>query len=93
MYIWNEFSVLELANESNGWFRFVINDRLATMYSSGSPEISPNPAEGGSEFCRKVQKACARVQLTTRPAAILMSPGEMELKISNWCLQSRKVGH
>ena len=90
VYIWNEFSVLELANESNGWFRFIINDRLATMYSSGSPEISPNPSEGGREFCRKVQKACARVHLVMPPRGILPSPGETELKISNWCLQSKK---
>ena len=90
VYIWNEYSVLELANESNGWFRFVINDRMATMYSSGSPEINPNPAEGGHEFCRKVQKACARVHLGAPPPAILTSPGEIQLKISNWCLQSKK---
>ena len=90
IYIWNEFSALELANESNGWFRFVINDRLATMYSSGSPEISPNPSDGGSEFCRKVQKACVRAHLAAPPAAILSSPGETKLRISNWCLQSKK---
>jgi len=81
---------MELANESNGWFRFVINDRLATMYSSGSPEINPNPAEGGSEFCRKVQKACSRVHQEASPPVILSSPGDAQLKISNWCLQSKK---
>lgn len=90
VYVWNEFSVLELANESNGWFRFVINDRLATMYSSGSPEINPNPSEGGKEFCHKMQKAFGRMQSTTPPAAILSSPGETQLKTSNWCLQSKK---
>ena len=90
LYIWNEFSALELANESNGWFRFVINDRLATMYSSGSPEINPNPSEGGSEFCHKVLRACCRVQSAIPPPAILSSPGEAHLKISNWSLQSKK---
>ena len=60
------------------------------MYSSGSPEISPNPSESGREFCRKVQKACARVHQVTPPRAILTSPGEIELKVSNWCLQSKK---
>jgi len=29
---------LELSNGSNGWFRFILDGKLATMYSSGSPE-------------------------------------------------------
>lgn len=38
LYAWNDYVVLELSNGSNGWFRFMINDKLSTMYSSGSPE-------------------------------------------------------
>ncbi|ODM98949.1 E3 ubiquitin-protein ligase HECTD1 [Orchesella cincta] len=38
LYIWNESAALELSNGSNGWFRFVLDGKLATMYSSGSPE-------------------------------------------------------
>lgn len=26
------------SNASNGWFRFILDGKLATMYSSGSPE-------------------------------------------------------
>ena len=29
---------MELSNGSNGWFRFILDGKLATMYSSGSPE-------------------------------------------------------
>lgn len=42
LYAWNDYVVLELSNGSNGWFRFMINDKLSTMYSSGSPEGQPD---------------------------------------------------
>lgn len=38
LYIWSEAAALELSNGSNGWFRFVVDGKLSTMYSSGSPE-------------------------------------------------------
>ena len=38
LYLWNESCALELSNGSNGWFRFILDGKLATMYSSGSPE-------------------------------------------------------
>lgn len=38
LYIWSDAAALELSNGSNGWFRFILDGKLATMYSSGSPE-------------------------------------------------------
>lgn len=38
LYVWSDSAALELSNGSNGWFRFIIDGKLATMYSSGSPE-------------------------------------------------------
>ena len=38
LYLWTESCALELSNGSNGWFRFILDGKLATMYSSGSPE-------------------------------------------------------
>lgn len=46
LYLWNESCALELSNGSNGWFRFILDGKLATMYSSGSPE-------GGSDSSGK----------------------------------------
>lgn len=40
LYVWNEFSALKLSKSSNGWFIFLMDNKLATMYSSGSPEAS-----------------------------------------------------
>jgi len=45
LYAWNDYVVLELSNGSNGWFRFMINDKLSTMYSSGSPEGQPDTSK------------------------------------------------
>lgn len=42
VYLWNEFCSLELSNVSNGWFRFLLDNKLATMYSSGSTEGGPD---------------------------------------------------
>jgi E3 ubiquitin-protein ligase HECTD1 len=38
LYLWCDVAALELSNGSNGWFRFILDGKLATMYSSGSPE-------------------------------------------------------
>lgn len=38
VYVWCWAAALELSNGSNGWFRFILDGKLATMYSSGSPE-------------------------------------------------------
>ncbi|CAL7934251.1 unnamed protein product [Xylocopa violacea] len=38
LYVWSDAIALELSNGSNGWFRFILDGKLATMYSSGSPE-------------------------------------------------------
>lgn len=38
LYAWSDSAALELSNGSNGWFRFILDGKLATMYSSGSPE-------------------------------------------------------
>lgn len=51
LYMWNEFSSLELSNVSNGWFRFLIDNKLATMYSSGSTEGGPDSFGKNSVYC------------------------------------------
>lgn len=33
LYVWSESAALELSNGSNGWFRFILDGKLATMYS------------------------------------------------------------
>lgn len=47
LYVWSDAAALELSNGSNGWFRFILDGKLATMYSSGSPE-------GGTDTTGKI---------------------------------------
>lgn len=49
LYVWSDAAALELSNGSNGWFRFILDGKLATMYSSGSPE-------GGTDSSGKCYK-------------------------------------
>jgi E3 ubiquitin-protein ligase HECTD1 len=49
LYIWSDSAALELSNGSNGWFRFILDGKLATMYSSGSPE-NGNDSSGMSNY-------------------------------------------
>ena len=50
LYLWNGFCAIELSTISNGWFRFLIDNKLATMYSSGSTE---GGAGSFGEFSKK----------------------------------------
>lgn len=49
LYVWSDSAALELSNGSNGWFRFILDGKLATMYSSGSPENGNDSM--GKHFC------------------------------------------
>lgn len=50
LYLWSDSAALELSNGSNGWFRFILDGKLATMYSSGSPEGGTDSSENRGEF-------------------------------------------
>lgn len=57
LYIWSDAAALELSNGSNGWFRFILDGKLATMYSSGSPE-------GGSDSSGTTQQTCIQSSMS-----------------------------
>ena len=61
LYIWSDAAALELSNGSNGWFRFILDGKLATMYSSGSPEGgSDSSGRHGVYLQRKTQRTWRR---------------------------------
>ncbi|TRY76293.1 hypothetical protein TCAL_07314 [Tigriopus californicus] len=62
LYIWSDAAALELSNGSNGWFRFILDGKLATMYSSGSPEGNSDSSDNRGEFLDKLQRARAAVK-------------------------------
>ncbi|XP_069065178.1 E3 ubiquitin-protein ligase HECTD1 isoform X4 [Pleurodeles waltl] len=92
LYIWSDAAALELSNGSNGWFRFILDGKLATMYSSGSPEGGSDSSESRSEFLEKLQRARSQVKPSTTSQPILSGPGPNKLTVGNWSLTCQKEG-
>ncbi|XP_025058270.1 E3 ubiquitin-protein ligase HECTD1 isoform X6 [Alligator sinensis] len=92
LYIWSDAAALELSNGSNGWFRFILDGKLATMYSSGSPEGGSDSSESRSEFLEKLQRARGQVKPSTTSQPILSAPGPTKLTVGNWSLTCLKEG-
>uniref|UniRef100_A0A1B6DIC7 E3 ubiquitin-protein ligase n=1 Tax=Clastoptera arizonana TaxID=38151 RepID=A0A1B6DIC7_9HEMI len=104
LYVWSDAAALELSNGSNGWFRFILDGKLATMYSSGSPEGGTDSTgkgrntesftteENRGEFLEKLQRARTQVRPNTPSQPVLSRPGPMRLVVGNWALSSRKEG-
>ncbi|KAJ8045570.1 E3 ubiquitin-protein ligase HECTD1 [Holothuria leucospilota] len=92
LYVWSDAAALELSNGSNGWFRFILDGKLATMYSSGSPEGGSDSSESRSEFVEKLQRARNQVRPGVQSQPILTSKGPTKLVVGNWSLQCVKEG-
>ena len=90
LYLWNDYCAIELSNGSNGWFRFVLDGKLATMYSSGSPEGGSTSSESKSEFLDKLQRARGQVPTSCVSQPILSSPSPSTLAVGNWTLKCQQ---
>ena len=53
---------LKLNNVSSSCIRFILNNKMATMYSSGNPEVGSNSNKNKNEFLEKLQKARSSVK-------------------------------
>ncbi|XP_052130677.1 E3 ubiquitin-protein ligase HECTD1 isoform X3 [Frankliniella occidentalis] len=92
LYIWSDAAALELSNGSNGWFRFILDGKLATMYSSGSPEAGTDSTENRGEFLEKLQRARSQVKPNAPSQPILSRPSTHRLIVGNWQLSARRDG-
>ncbi|EDW13533.2 E3 ubiquitin-protein ligase Ufd4 [Drosophila mojavensis] len=90
LYVWSDSAALELSNGSNGWFRFILDGKLATMYSSGSPENGNDSSENRGEFLEKLVRARSSVSPGTPSQPILPNVCVLRLVVGNWVLQSHK---
>ncbi|XP_036321102.1 E3 ubiquitin-protein ligase Ufd4 isoform X1 [Rhagoletis pomonella] len=102
LYVWSDSAALELSNGSNGWFRFILDGKLATMYSSGSPENgndssgrgrdmdSVTSEENRGEFLEKLLRARSAVRPGSPSQPILPTVSVLRLVVGNWVLQSQK---
>ena len=93
LYIWSDAAALELSNGSNGWFRFILDNKLATMYSSGSPEGGSDSSENRGEFLEKLQRARGSVRQGSASTELFRTgPSEAVVLVGNWSLGCRKAG-
>ncbi|XP_041351620.1 E3 ubiquitin-protein ligase HECTD1-like isoform X2 [Gigantopelta aegis] len=90
LYLWSDAAALELSNGSNGWFRFILDSKLATMYSSGSPEGGSDNSENRGEFLEKLQRAKSQIKTGTASQPILSRQSQTRLVVGNWSLTCRK---
>ncbi|XP_076442551.1 E3 ubiquitin-protein ligase HECTD1-like isoform X4 [Babylonia areolata] len=94
LYMWSDSAALELSNGSNGWFRFILDGKLSTMYSSGSPEGGSDSSgnQNRGEFVEKLQRARSQIKAGTPSQPILTNPSSIQLVVGNWTLTSKRVG-
>ena len=93
LYLWSDMTAIELSNGSNGWFRFILDGKLATMYSSGSPEGTTDSTENRGEFLEKLLRAKSQVKAGTTSQSLF--PGSSiqgKLMVGNWAISCRKEG-
>merc|ERR1719410_1026044 len=91
LYIWSDAAALELSNGSNGWFRFILDNKLATMYSSGSPEGGSDSSENRGEFLEKLQRARASVRQGSASTELFKAGStEATVLVGNWSLSCSK---
>jgi len=92
IYLWSEVAAIELSNGSNGWFRFILDGKLATMYSSGSPEGTTDSSENRGEFLEKLQRAKNQVKSGHVSQNIFPTASQTRVTVGNWTLSCRKEG-
>ena len=92
-FLWNGLIAIELSAVSNGWFRYLLDEHLSTMYSSGSIETGPDPIEGRDELVDKIRRCCALVTEGSPLTPILSSPSvDVKLVVGNWTMVHEKEG-
>ena len=92
LYLWSDAAALELSNGSNGWFRFILDSKLATMYSSGSPEGGSDSSENRGEFLEKLQRAKAQIKPGTASQPIMSHISSARIVVGNWTIMCKTEG-
>ncbi len=75
--------------------RFILDGKLATMYSSGSPEGGSDSSENRGEFLEKLQRARAAVKGPQMAFPVLSRPSAAAadvIAVGNWNLSSTAEG-
>lgn len=93
VYLWNRYCAIELSHNSNGWFRFLIDNKLYSMYSNGKPETNSESDENRLMFVNKLIKAKQTLNLcevngTAKSYQTIFSKSTGDLKLENWIFKS-----
>ena len=94
LYIWNKYCVIELSYNSNGWFRYLLDSNLYSMYSNGQPETIADRDESKNTFLEKFKKAKQNIMTTATHdineicQEIFKPNDDLVIKIENWQLTS-----
>ncbi|KAM3726185.1 E3 ubiquitin-protein ligase [Dirofilaria immitis] len=90
-FIWCDAVAVEFSDGSNGWFRFMLDGHLSTMYS-GSPEAGSDNAETRGEFLDKLTKARNAVPPGSLLHSIFSIPDASKtIEVGSWVLTSPKI--
>uniref|UniRef100_UPI00358F986A E3 ubiquitin-protein ligase HECTD1-like n=1 Tax=Myxine glutinosa TaxID=7769 RepID=UPI00358F986A len=92
LYIWSDAAALELIKGSSGWFRFILGDKLDSMYSNGNLDGGWNSSESRSLFLEKLQRARSQVKRGTMSQPVLSCPNQTKLLVGKWSLTCQKDG-
>uniref|UniRef100_H2XKE2 E3 ubiquitin-protein ligase n=1 Tax=Ciona intestinalis TaxID=7719 RepID=H2XKE2_CIOIN len=90
LYLWSSATAIELSHGSNGWFRYILDGKLSTMYSSGSPEGGTDSSESRSEFLEKLQRAFMEASTGEVMLPVLSKPDSVRITAGNWTIVSNK---
>jgi len=91
IYVWNQSCSIELSHNSNGWFRFLLNNKLYSMYSNGQPEESVDNEENMPIFINKLLKAKQQVQSNQYLTLFEPTCSKSEIKIENWIFSNQQI--
>jgi len=85
LYVWNRNCAIEFSHNSNGWFRYLLDSNLYSMYSNGQPETSADKDESKISFLEKFKKA--KEGIISKTCQEIFKPNEdLVVKIENWQL-------
>ena len=90
VYLWVDTGAmaLELSYGSNGWFRFILDGKLSTMYSGGSPESVSDNSPSRTEFFAKLHNVQQILMSSSHSKPLFSNSSLKEVTIVNWTFTS-----
>ncbi|TKR70253.1 hypothetical protein L596_022299 [Steinernema carpocapsae] len=85
LLVWCDIVAMEFSDGSNGWFRYLIDGKLHTMYSSGSLQAGTDGSDTVEDFKDKFYRAKAELPVGFTVYPLYNMPNlEKKLELGNW---------